>query len=66
VIEQVEPIFNYDVLYIGGGNAKKLTGELPPSVHLFGNVEGMTGGIRLWNDDVQQAELQGGESQSTA
>jgi polyphosphate glucokinase len=66
VIEQVEPIFNYDVLYIGGGNAKKLTGELPPSVRLFGNVEGMTGGIRLWNDDVQQAELQGGESQSTA
>jgi polyphosphate glucokinase len=57
VIEQVQPIFNYDVLYIGGGNAKKLMGELPPTVRIFENVEGMTGGIRLWNDDVQQSEL---------
>jgi hypothetical protein len=27
VIEQLEPILNYDILYIGGGNAKKLIGD---------------------------------------
>ena len=58
VIEQIEPIFNYDILYIGGGNAKKLIGELPSRVRIFENVEGMTGGIRLWNDDVQQSKKQ--------
>jgi polyphosphate glucokinase len=58
IVERIEPIFNYDVLYIGGGNAKKLIGELPPKVRIFENVEGMTGGIRLWNDDVQQSKRQ--------
>jgi polyphosphate glucokinase len=58
VIEQIEPIFNYDVLYVGGGNAKKLIGELPSKVRIFENVEGMAGGIRLWNDDVQQSKQQ--------
>ncbi len=58
MIEQIEPIFNYDILYIGGGNAKKLIGELPSRVRIFENVEGMTGGIRLWNDDVQQSKQQ--------
>jgi polyphosphate glucokinase len=54
IIEQLEPIFNYDMLHLGGGNAQKLTGDLPPKVRIFDNVEGMLGGIRLWNDDVQQ------------
>jgi polyphosphate glucokinase len=58
VIEQIEPIFNYDILYIGGGNAKKLIGELSAKIRIFENVEGMTGGIRLWNDDVQQSKQQ--------
>jgi hypothetical protein len=41
-------------LHIGGGNARKLRAEdLPGSVRMFDNVEGMTGGVRLWqvNDD---------------
>ena len=50
VIAQLEPIFNYDRLYLGGGNAKKIKLELPPNVSLFTNVQGLTGGIRLWND----------------
>lgn len=55
VIEQLEPILNYDMLHIGGGNARKLIGDLPPKVRIFENVEGLAGGIRLWNDDVQQS-----------
>lgn len=50
VIETLERIFNYDVLYIGGGNARKLKGPLPKNVRTFTNVEGMIGGIRLWDD----------------
>jgi len=57
IIERLEPVFNYDVLYLGGGNAKKLIGKLPNKVKLFENVEGMQGGIRLWDDDVQQADI---------
>jgi polyphosphate glucokinase len=49
-ITQLEPIFNYDVLYVGGGNAHKLEIDLPANVRLFTNVEGMHGGVRLWQD----------------
>jgi len=48
MIEQLEPIFNYDALYIGGGNAEHIKGDLPSNVTLFSNVEGMTGGVKLW------------------
>ncbi|HEV8246801.1 MAG TPA: ROK family protein [Polyangiaceae bacterium] len=49
-IAQLEPIFNFDTLYIGGGNTEYLKIDLPPNVRLFSNVDGMTGGIRLWED----------------
>jgi len=52
-IQQIEPIFNYERLYIGGGNARKLVAEdLPSNVELFTNVEGMEGGVRLWQDTL--------------
>ena len=41
-------IFNYDRLYLGGGNTKKLRGELPVDVTRFTNEEGLSGGVRLW------------------
>jgi polyphosphate glucokinase len=51
MIDQLAPIFNYDLLYLGGGNAEHIKHELPPNVRLFTNVDGMTGGIRLWDDE---------------
>jgi len=51
VLEMLEPLeacFNYDVVHIGGGNAKKLRAELPKNARVFDNVDGMRGGIRLW------------------
>jgi len=48
MIEQLAPIFNYDTLYLGGGNAEHIKGDLPSNVKLFSNVEGMTGGVKLW------------------
>jgi polyphosphate glucokinase len=48
-IETFRTLFNFDVLYIGGGNARKVTIELPKDVRLVSNRMGLTGGIRLWD-----------------
>ncbi len=50
-IAQVLPIWNPRILYLGGGNAKKLTLDLPENVKLVPNVAGILGGIRLWEDE---------------
>ncbi len=48
-IAQIEALFNYRKLYIGGGNTKHLeTSELPANVAVVDNVAGLLGGIRLW------------------
>ncbi len=51
MIEVLSAIFNYDRLHIGGGNAEHIKFDLPPNVSIFDNVDGMTGGIALWDDD---------------
>ncbi len=51
MIEVLSAIFNYDRLHIGGGNAEHIKLDLPPNVSIFDNVDGMTGGIALWDDD---------------
>jgi polyphosphate glucokinase len=48
VIQQLEPVLNYRMLYIGGGNAKKLEIKLPRNVKIVENVAGLLGGVRLW------------------
>ena len=49
VIGVLGPIFNYRVLYIGGGNAKRLTDMvLPANVRLVDNLAGLLGGPRLF------------------
>ncbi len=40
----------FDHLYIGGGNAKKLTLELPDDISVIDNSAGILGGIALWRD----------------
>lgn len=47
-IEQLRYIFNYDTMYIGGGNAKKISFKLPPNVRVVSNQAGLWGGIALW------------------
>ena len=49
-IATLEHLFNYDTLYIGGGNARKITFDLPPNVKIISNVAGLLGGIALWRD----------------
>jgi polyphosphate glucokinase len=41
--------FNYDRLFLGGGNAHKINFPLPPDVQLSDNIEGVLGGIKLWD-----------------
>lgn len=49
-IAQIEPIWNPDFIYLGGGNAKHLSIALPPHVKVTSNVAGLLGGIALWRD----------------
>src|ERR1700759_5347476 len=42
-------LFRYDQLYIGGGNASKLTPEQVGDAKVVANEMGLTGGIRLWD-----------------
>lgn len=48
-IEQIEPIFNYDTLYLGGGNAQNLKSALPDNVRVFTLAEAMRGALKLWD-----------------
>ena len=45
----IATLTNYDVLYIGGGNAKNLQLKLPDNVRIVSNDAGITGGIKLWD-----------------
>lgn len=49
IVDQVLPIWNPRVLYLGGGNARLLKEkDLPANVRLVENVAGLLGGIALW------------------
>jgi polyphosphate glucokinase len=48
VIEILKTVFNYDRLYISGGNAKLLSFKLDDNIAVVGNKDGIKGGARLW------------------
>ena len=48
VFEVLKTVFNYDYLYIGGGNSNKLTFKLDKNMKIVTNAEGIKGGARLW------------------
>jgi polyphosphate glucokinase len=41
-------LFNYNKLYIGGGNARLVTVKLPANVAIISNDLGLIGGLALW------------------
>lgn len=61
-IEIVYSLLHYDVLYLGGGNAANIVFDLPDNVRVASNDAGITGGIRLWDEDVWQAVRGSGRS----
>lgn len=49
VLACITTLVGFDTLYIGGGNAKHVDLELPPTIKLVSNKAGITGGVRLWD-----------------
>ncbi len=52
VFEVLKTVFNYDYLYIGGGNSNKLNFKLDKNMKVVTNADGIKGGSRLWIKDV--------------
>jgi polyphosphate glucokinase len=53
MIYNLEIAFNYDALYLGGGNAKYVYRKLPSNVRVVSNECGVLGGVRLWVPNVR-------------
>ncbi|TFF40396.1 ROK family protein [Mucilaginibacter psychrotolerans] len=51
VFKIMKTVFNYDYLYIGGGNSDKLTFKLDKNMKIVTNADGIKGGARLWAED---------------
>ncbi len=49
-IAQTEPLFNWDHLYLGGGNTKKILFKPAKNVSIVSNETGLLGGVFLWKD----------------
>ena len=48
IVEIYKTVFNYDTLYIGGGNSKHIDFELDHNIKLVTNKDGIKGGAKLW------------------
>ncbi|QNN44129.1 ROK family protein [Pedobacter roseus] len=48
VIEIYKTVFNYDTLYIGGGNSKQIDFKLEDNITIVTNRDGIKGGAKLW------------------
>ncbi|WP_214072808.1 ROK family protein [Mucilaginibacter sp. dw_454] len=53
VLKVLKTLFNYDYLYIGGGNARELTFKLDKNVKIVTNQDGIKGGARLWSTELE-------------
>lgn len=51
-IVQLDALFNYDHLYIGGGNAARVDFALPKNVTRVPNEDGLLGGAALWRHEI--------------
>ncbi|MGB6130627.1 MAG: ROK family protein [Acidobacteriaceae bacterium] len=47
-IAQTEATFEWDHLYLGGGNTKYVRMEARPNVTIVSNMDGLLGGVKLW------------------
>jgi polyphosphate glucokinase len=50
-VDQTRALFNWDVLYLGGGNSDKVIFKLPKDVKVVSNEDGLLGGVALWESD---------------
>jgi polyphosphate glucokinase len=54
-LTRVRDLTGYDLLHIGGGNARHIRLELEQNVRIVGNEAGITGGVRLWDPELDAA-----------
>lgn len=55
VLTVLKTVFNYDHLFISGGNSKKITINLDKNITLVSNMDGIKGGAKLWLKDTHYA-----------
>jgi len=53
VFKTLKTVFNYDHLYIGGGNSRLLSMKLDDNMSLVSNKDGIKGGAKLWVDETK-------------
>ncbi|MEP6616044.1 MAG: ROK family protein [Ginsengibacter sp.] len=58
VLEILKTVFNYDHLYISGGNAKRINFKLDDNITVVNNRAGIKGGANLWRDEPENARQQ--------
>jgi polyphosphate glucokinase len=54
-IADLRRTFNFDALYIGGGNSHLADFKLPAGVKTISNEQGLLGGIALWSEPAGRA-----------
>ena len=56
VIQILQTVFNYDHLYISGGNEKLITFKLDKNISIENNKDGIKGGAVLWKQTLVKAK----------
>lgn len=49
--DKVRRLTSCQRLYVGGGNARKVSTDVPAHIKLVSNTAGLTGGVRLWESE---------------
>jgi polyphosphate glucokinase len=52
VIGILHTVFNYDHLFIGGGNSKKISFDIDETITLVSNSDGIKGGAKVWQREM--------------
>lgn len=55
IIGVLATVTNFDMLYIGGGNARLIEKPLPDTVRTVSNEDGITGGVKVWDKAMDGA-----------
>lgn len=52
IVNVLQTVFNYDHLFIGGGNSKRVTWPLDESITFVSNLDGIRGGAKVWQREM--------------
>ena len=52
VIGILQTVVNYDHLFIGGGNSKKIDFKIDDNITIVSNLDGIKGGAKVWQREM--------------